>query len=237
MRRGTIAFWLSVVLLSPSVVAAQLELSADQTSAVQAMDAENPPEGFVAPRLDQPRPFTLNDYPADAFFDAVEGLAALRVLVREDGAIGDIQVVTSSGAAILDNKAIELTKLRHYTPATANGQPVAAWIRVNYDFKIPAVARTITPESTIFMGIQRGRPVTRKAYPAESLQAGEQGTVRIRYRVTADCKFTDPEILQSSGHARLDQVAVAMVLSGFCIPGKGTRRETRGREDVTFKLQ
>jgi TonB family protein len=201
------------------------------------MDADNPPEGFVPPRLDQPRPFTMNDYPADAFFDAVEGLSALRVLVREDGTIGDIQIMTSSGAAILDNKAIELAKLRHYTPAVLNGQPVAAWVRVNYDFKMPIAEKVITPSSTVFVGIQRGRPVTQKAYPAESLQLGEQGTVRLRYRVTPDCKFADPEILQSSGHPRLDQAAIAIVLRGFCIPGKGTRRQTHGRDDVTFKLQ
>lgn len=79
----------------------------------------------------------MNEYPAEAFFDAVEGLAVLSAIVREDGSIGDIQVVTSSGATVLDKKAIELMKLRHYTPAMLNGQPVAAWVRGNFDWKIP----------------------------------------------------------------------------------------------------
>jgi TonB family protein len=237
MHRTAMALCVSTFLLAASSVAAQVGVPGDQNSPAQAMDADNPPEGFVAPRLDQPRPFTMNDYPADAFFDAVEGLSALRVLVREDGAIGDIQVVTSSGAAILNNKAIELTKLRHYTPATVNGQPVAAWIRVNYDFKVPVSNPTITPSSTSIAFV-RGRMVRTTDYPPESVMRREEGTVRLRFRVANDGRLTNPEILESSGYPQLDQAAIAILSIGVrFFPGTSARRQTRYREDVTFKLQ
>jgi TonB family protein len=237
MHGSAITLCLSISLLAASSLAAQLEVPASQSSAVQAMDADNPPEGFVPPRLDQPRPFTMNDYPADAFFDAVEGLSALRVLVREDGTIGDIQIMTSSGAAILDNKAVELTRLRHYTPAMLNGQPVAAWVRVNYDFKVPVSNPTITPSSTSIAFV-RGRMVRTTDYPPESVMRREEGTVRLRFRVANDGRLTNPEILESSGYPQLDQAAIAILsIRVRFLPGTSARRQTRYREDVTFKLQ
>jgi TonB family protein len=241
-------FGVSLILAgsAPLEVAAQSEVPPD--SSVQIIDAQNPPVGFVRPQLAQPQPMTMNDYPAEAFFDAVEGLVALRAVVREDGMIGDIQVVTSSGAPVLDQKAIALTKLRHYTPAVLNGQPVAAWVSVNFDWKIPVGGVTITP-STYTMSLIRGRFVRTTDYPAESVKLGEQGTVRLRFKTTDNGALGDVEILQSSGYPRLDEAAIAKVkmstLFALQIGAQPRRRPkttdgrpvTRIREDVTFKLQ
>jgi TonB family protein len=54
-------------------------------------------------------------------------------------------------------------------------------------------------------------------YPVESLRADEEGAVRIALEVNAEGKPTNCSILQSSGHARLDEKTcqIAMERAGF----------------------
>lgn len=105
-KRLKLMFGVSLIVVgaAASTVAAQSELAPDQSSSVQIIDAQNPPEGFVRPQLAQPQPMTMNDYPAEAFFDAVEGLVVLRGIVREDGTIGDVEIVTLSGASVFGSE-------------------------------------------------------------------------------------------------------------------------------------
>jgi TonB family protein len=139
-------------------------------------------------------------------------------------------------------------KLRNYTPAALNGQPVAAWVKVNFDWKIPVAGITITP-STTTMSFVRGKFVRSLDYPSESVKLGEQGTVRLRFKTTDSGALGDVEILQSSGYPRLDEAAIAkvkMTTLFFLQIGAQPRRRprttdgrpiTRIRHDVTFALQ
>ncbi|MEY3381537.1 MAG: hypothetical protein RL468_2135 [Pseudomonadota bacterium] len=58
------------------------------------------------------------------------------------------------------------------------------------------------------------------AYPALSKRLGEQGTVTVRVMIGVDGTAQQAEISQSSGFARLDQAALAVVLKWRYVPGK-----------------
>src|SRR5215510_8619467 len=72
-----------------------------------------------------PHVVSAADYPRDSVRLREEGLASLRYAIIEDGTIGDIQVLKSSGFARLDEAAIALVKSKwRYKPATRNGRPI-----------------------------------------------------------------------------------------------------------------
>jgi periplasmic protein TonB len=58
------------------------------------------------------------------------------------------------------------------------------------------------------------------AYPAISKRLGEQGKVLVRVFIGTDGKAQKPEVTQSSGFDRLDQIALATVLKWHYVPGK-----------------
>jgi len=217
MRTGVLAtIFLSVFFAGSTVsnVDAQTAGPADQAAAGQAIDAANPPEGFVRPQLDASSASKGFSYPQIAFIEASEGLVTLKLLVHVDGTVGDVQFAKSSGEMELDDKAVELAKGRHYRPATLHGEPVAAWVNVNFDFKLSVSERVITPTSYTTLVVPRDanayKYVKTKDYPPESERLGEQGTVRLRFQVLEDGTYGDAEILKSSGFPRLDDAAITI---------------------------
>lgn len=58
------------------------------------------------------------------------------------------------------------------------------------------------------------------SYPALSKRLGEQGTVVVRVLIGVDGTAQQAEISSSSGHPRLDQAALAVVLKWRFVPGK-----------------
>ncbi len=76
------------------------------------------------------------DYPAQAVERQWEGRVILRVEVLPDGSVGEIEVATSSGHAILDRAAVAAVRDWHFTPATAQGQPVRSLVEVPISFRL-----------------------------------------------------------------------------------------------------
>lgn len=69
---------------------------------------------------------TADDYPSRAVRDELEGTTRLRFTVSVEGRAEDVQVVASSGHAILDDASIKLVQGRfRYRPTLdEKGQPV-----------------------------------------------------------------------------------------------------------------
>ncbi len=68
---------------------------------------------------------------------AVEGRVVLKVLVRADGTVGQLEVAISSGNAILDEAAVREASTWRFTPATRDGLPIDAWALVPVRFVVP----------------------------------------------------------------------------------------------------
>ena len=77
-------------------------------------------------------------YPRDAHQQGLEGVVVLSVLVRSDGRVEEARVATSSGAAALDEAALETVKKWTFVPARQGGRPVESVVEVPVKFALRA---------------------------------------------------------------------------------------------------
>ena len=98
-----------------------------------------PPVAFRAhPEPDPAFPRAVNAYPRIALLKHQEGTVVLSLLVLQNGEVGDVQLVKSSGYPQLDAAAqVEAANWR-YLPAVRNGTPVSAEVNVSIRFKLTA---------------------------------------------------------------------------------------------------
>jgi periplasmic protein TonB len=75
-------------------------------------------------------------YPVAARRRGIEGEVLVRVAVGLDGRAERVQVVQSSGSALLDKAAIEAPERWRFEPARAAGQPVAATVEIPVTFRL-----------------------------------------------------------------------------------------------------
>lgn len=69
------------------------------------------------------------DYPPESVMAGEQGATTVRYVVLEDGTVGDVQVLTSSGYPALDQAAVAMVKSRwRFKPATQNRRPVRAYV-------------------------------------------------------------------------------------------------------------
>lgn len=66
-----------------------------------------------------------------------QGRVVLRILVRADGTVGDVDVAESSGHSVLDASAIQASSRWRFQPATRDGEPIEAWVLVPVRFVVP----------------------------------------------------------------------------------------------------
>lgn len=75
-------------------------------------------------------------YPEFARRRDYQGTALLRVRVLEDGRVAAVQIKESSGYQILDGTAAKAVWTWRFTPALADGRPVASWVLVPITFRL-----------------------------------------------------------------------------------------------------
>lgn len=96
------------------------------------VSAESAEAGSPANYLFNPRPL----YPLTSRQRKEEGLVVLSVRVSKEGLPGGIQVVQSSGHALLDQAAVRAVSQWRFTPARLGQQPVASQIEIPVRFKL-----------------------------------------------------------------------------------------------------
>jgi TonB family protein len=69
-------------------------------------------------------------YPAAARRDLHEGVVLVKVKVRADGLVGEVQLAHSSGYEDLDFAALKAAKKWRFEPALRDGEAVATWLEV-----------------------------------------------------------------------------------------------------------
>lgn len=128
----------------------EMERSGDQTT--QPVEAAPPPLPEARATVLTPPVLVSGsaDYPGDAYAVAVdrsrltpelrlilpEGRVVLRVLVRPDGTVDQVEVAASSGHPELDRAAAEAAQSWQFRPATRDGEPIAAWAVIPVRFVI-----------------------------------------------------------------------------------------------------
>jgi TonB family protein len=75
-------------------------------------------------------------YPMQAREQGWEGKVTLRFEMLADGTIGTVEVVHSSGHALLDTTARDTLKTWTHRPIVQDGQAVTQWATLDFDFKL-----------------------------------------------------------------------------------------------------
>lgn len=75
-------------------------------------------------------------YPTSARRRGYEGEVKLRVLVLENGTVGEIKLEKPSGYEILDDTALDTVRKWKFKPATENGREVSSWVTVPIKFRL-----------------------------------------------------------------------------------------------------
>ncbi len=75
-------------------------------------------------------------YPKDSLLAGEQGVSMISLHIDLKGNVTEAKVKESSGYTALDETAIKMFSPCKFTPATQDGQPVASWKDVKYNFKI-----------------------------------------------------------------------------------------------------
>ena len=76
-------------------------------------------------------------YPNDARDARVDGKVVLQAVIRENGTVGDVQVLTAvAGWPSLDRNAVAAVQHWKYRPAMKNGDPVSVYFTVMIQFRL-----------------------------------------------------------------------------------------------------
>jgi protein TonB len=76
-------------------------------------------------------------YPQDARDARAVGKVILQAVIREDGTVGDVEVLAhAEGWPSMDEAAIAAVRQRTYRPAVENGRPVSIYFTIRIDFKL-----------------------------------------------------------------------------------------------------
>jgi protein TonB len=83
--------------------------------------------------LERPEP----EYPPIARQRRWTGTVKLRILIRADGSVGNVDVIESSGHEVLDEAALEMVRERwRFLPARQGGKPVDSERTANIRFTL-----------------------------------------------------------------------------------------------------
>jgi TonB family protein len=73
-------------------------------------------------------------YPPESIRRHEVGTVEFDVLVNADGSIGSVKMAKDSGYTRLNQSALAALRSARFAPATADGKPVAVWIRIPFQF-------------------------------------------------------------------------------------------------------
>jgi protein TonB len=103
--------------------------------AAQAQEAFSVPPGInIARPLYRQNP--PPDYPQRARRMGYEGLVMLQVLVDVNGRVENLELVSSSGYAVLDKAAIASVKKWMFEPGTEGGKKKKMWVKIPIRFEL-----------------------------------------------------------------------------------------------------
>ncbi|WP_353506617.1 energy transducer TonB [Variovorax flavidus] len=75
-------------------------------------------------------------YPAEAKRNGLEGEVLTKVLVEPTGKVSKVELIQSSGFAVLDRAAMETTKCLVYEPGTIDGVPTSMWTDFPLNYRL-----------------------------------------------------------------------------------------------------
>ena len=158
--------------------------------------------------------------------------AEAEVKASADGSITERKLIKSSGVSAWDDAVLRAIDKMKSLPRDTDGRapsllviaarPESAVLAPSQPKPpLPAAPTTSAPPGIELPSINADYPQNNKAdYPLVSRKLGEQGLVGLRVLIGTDGVVQKAEISKSSGFKRLDQAALAAVLSWRYAPGR-----------------
>lgn len=94
---------------------------------------------FESYELDQaPRPVVKTPpvYPFKAREQGIEGVVQVKILVREDGSVGEVQIVDSRPKDVFDDAVLNAVPRWRFEPGVIGGKKVTSWVVTALHFKL-----------------------------------------------------------------------------------------------------
>jgi TonB family protein len=109
----------------------------DDAIAPPGEEALPPPDTHVwAEQYPEPVTQVTPPYPAIAREAGVEGLVIVKVLVGKTGRVLDERLDEKRQVPLLNESALEAARQWVFTPALANGRPVAVWTAIPFNYRL-----------------------------------------------------------------------------------------------------
>lgn len=106
----------------------KVETRTDEKSFIfDSVDLDQPPQVLVR---------TQPDYPFKAREQGVEGYVAVKMLVREDGTVGQINVVKAKPRGYFETAVRRALPNWTYQPGRIGGEPVTSWVMTTVRFNL-----------------------------------------------------------------------------------------------------
>lgn len=169
-------------------------------------------------------------YPRLALNANEEGTVTVRVSVAASGAVNGFEIIETSGSEALDAGALDLVSRIDPLPAVPTGEAHAFIIPLSYKIADERNSAKKTVSAQAQNSIAKWRQSVerivagRQVYPAQLLAKGVEGSVKVRLDVAADGSILDSQVIQSSGHAKLDEEALLMA-ANLDLPTLPTEQE------------
>jgi len=168
-------------------------------------------DGSVSDWLSAPKP----KFPTNALKNASEGSVKLQVELSKDGRVTRTTILRSSGDPALDAAAQEGVSKWKMKPSAIKPSDLTKGREAIVEFKQEAPIASVYPDRKAYFKNWRDADIWMFApFPAYSFNARLQhhtGTVLVKATIGRDGRVVSVQILQSSGHSDLDELAVKAV--------------------------
>lgn len=215
-------------------------------------------------RIKKPRitRFIQPTYPSQALAEGLEGSVTLEAEISADGQLGNIRVLKTLGERRFgfEDAAVKALLDCEFEPGTLNGTPKAMRESFSFEFALPnydqlseqpfaqlmdepSNQQAITPQAPEEKE-QVLRPAVYKkvkpVYPIAGKQAGIEGDVVLKARLTKNAELENIEVLQGLGDGTLgfEQAAIEAFKQYRFYPGKknGNTVDMDIKATISFKL-
>mgnify|MGYP001014926197 CR=1 FL=1 len=144
-------------------------------------------------------------YPQEALYRRQTGRTVMRLVIDKYGFARQVDVVVSSGYAMLDQAAIDSIKDRwRWEPPPPECRESGAVLRVDYVWSLRMGPGSKEKPSEIY--------IDDPYYPVEARARKEGGTGEIEYTILPGNKRANPHVTSSTGSPALDAAMIAGIL-------------------------
>lgn len=150
-----------------------------------------------------------SDYPSAALQKQIEGTTGFRVTVGPDGFVTQCQIISSSGSSELDQATCTNVQRRaRFDPALdAQGKPMPGTYANRVRWQIPSFAFTeLFPRPPVALNYGWTR-ILPEDFPKAVVDEKRYGNAKIELAILPDGTVQNCKIIESSGHADLDDAS------------------------------